>query len=122
MQLKCKRWFAFVIAVFLCLPVFSQQEKAATISGTIKDARTKSPINEAVITLSSTAFTGQKFALTDSTGSYRINNLPPGSYSITFEMEGYHKFVRENIALQEGMSVGVDFEMIRERNRIRKGS
>ncbi|GEO10343.1 hypothetical protein SAE01_28390 [Segetibacter aerophilus] len=87
----------------------------AIISGIVKDARSKTPLNEAVVTLSSSAFQGQKFALTDSTGMYSVRNLPAGNYKIAFEMEGYEKFTQENIALQPGMSLGVSFEMVKAR-------
>lgn len=113
--MNLKRPLAAVFAVFFFLSAFSQEKKPAVISGVIKDARTKSPLNEAVITLSSSAFQGQKFALTDSSGKYRIRNLPAGSYTISFEMEGYEKFTQENVEVQEGMSLGVSFEMVKER-------
>jgi Carboxypeptidase regulatory-like domain len=86
----------------------------------VSDAHTKLPLNEAVITLSSSAYQGQKFALTDSTGMYRVGNLPAGTYTISFEMEGYEKFVHDNIVLQEGMSLGVSFQMIKERKGRKK--
>src|SRR5690349_1824072 len=111
MYMTLKKWLTKVIIICLALTAFSFRQNSATITGTIKDARSKSPIIEAVITLSSTAFKGQKFAVTDSSGLYRIANLPAGNYTISFEMEGYQKVVRENVALQEGMSVGVDYEM-----------
>lgn len=85
------------------------------ISGVVKDAKTKQPITDAVITLSSNAFKGQKFAVTNTEGMYRIDKLPPGNYSISFEMEGYQKFVRDSLKLKEGMSVGVDYAMVKQR-------
>lgn len=103
------------LAALLAITAFAQGKKEAVISGTVKDARTKIPLTEAVITLSSDAFEGQKFALTDSTGKYRINNLPPGKYTIAFEMEGYQKFVQDSITIKEGMSLGASFEMVKER-------
>lgn len=103
------------LAICIIFSAFTQDKKPAVITGTIKDAHTKLPLNEAVITLSSTAFQGQKFALTDSTGTYRIGNLPAGNYTISFEMEGYEKFTQENIAVQAGSSLGVSFEMVKER-------
>jgi hypothetical protein len=106
---------ALVLPVLLFVSAFSQEKKAGIISGTIKDARTKLPLNEAVVTVSSTAFQGQKFALTDSSGRYRISNLPAGFYTISFEMEGYEKFTQDSISLQQGMSLGVSFQMARER-------
>ncbi len=104
-----------VLFLSILFVAFGQEKKPAIISGIVKDARSKLPLNEAVITLSSTALEGQKFALTDSTGMYRISNLPAGTYTISFEMEGYEKFTQEDIKLQEGMSLGVSFQMARER-------
>jgi len=120
MYMILRKWLVIVITICLVFPAFSSAQNSGAITGTIKDAHSKSPIIEAVITVSSTAFKGQKFAVTDSVGAYHITNLPPGNYTISFEMEGYEKFVRENVPLQEGMSVGVDHEMVKERKRNRK--
>jgi hypothetical protein len=115
MHMKIITTVQLIVAIFLLFPAVAQEKKMAIISGSVKDARSKSPLNEAVVTLSSDAFKGQKFALTDSTGMYRISNLPAGSYTIAFEMEGYERFVQENIVLQQGMSMGVSFQMVKER-------
>lgn len=109
-----KKLLLFFVAAFLFFNLFSQEGKRGNITGIIKDAQTKSPLKEAVITLSSSAFEGQKFAVTDTLGKYKINNLPAGNYSVSFEMEGYQKFVRSSIDLKEGMSVAVNYEMMKE--------
>jgi len=109
-----------VFLPFIAFSAFSQEKKPAIISGSVKDARTKSPLLEAVVTLKSDSFEGEKYALTDSTGMYRVNNLPAGTYSITFEMEGYEKFTRDGIVVSPGMSLGVSFEMIKEQKRMKK--
>ena len=109
-----------VFISFIAFSAFSQEKKPAIISGSVKDARTKSPLLEAVVTLKSDSFEGEKYALTDSTGMYRVNNLPAGTYSITFEMEGYEKFTRDGIVVSPGMSLGVSFEMIKEQKRMKK--
>lgn len=90
------------------------------ISGTVKDSRSKAPLSEAIVTLTSTMLKVQKMALTDSTGMYHISNLPAGIYSISFEMEGYHKFMQDSVVLQDGMSLGVSFQMAKERTPKRR--
>ncbi len=109
-----------IAAALFFVTVWAQDKKPAAISGTIKDAKTKRPLIEAVITVSSNAFTGQKFAVTDSSGLYKISNLPEGNYTIAFEMEGYEKFTKQNIALKEGMSLGVNYQMMKEGKRKNK--
>ena len=113
--MRLTKLLPFFVAIIFVTSGFTQDKKPAVISGVVKDARSKGPLNEAVITLSSTAFQGQKFALTDSSGMYRVSNLPAGKYTVSFEMEGYEKFVQEDIALHEGASLGISFEMIKER-------
>lgn len=115
-----KKLLLFFVTVFLLSDAFSQKGKGGIISGQINDAQTKLPLIEAVITLSSNAFEGQKFVVTDNTGRYKINNLPAGSYSISFEMEGYQKYVQNRIILKEGTSVAVSYEMVKEKKRGRK--
>ena len=99
---------------------FSQSGKPAVISGTVKDAHTKLPLIEAVVTLKSNVFEGAKLAVTDSSGMYKIEDLPAGTYSVSFEMEGYEKFTKDGIVVSPGMSLGVSFEMIKERKIIKK--
>jgi hypothetical protein len=109
-----------ITTVLLSLQVFSQAKKPSVISGTVKDARTKSPLIEAVVTLKSDSFEGEKYAVTDSAGFYQINNLPVGTYTVTFEMEGYEKFTKDGVVISPGTSLGVSFEMIKEQKRIKK--
>ena len=112
-----KKLLLFFVTVFLLSDAFSQKGKGGIISGQINDAKTKLPLIEAVITLSSNAFEGQKFVVTDTAGRYKINNLPPGNYSIRFEMEGYQKYIQDSIVLKEGTSVAVSYEMVKEKKR-----
>lgn len=112
--MKRKFFLLFLATVFLIFSVPGQQSREGIITGVIKDAKTRSPITEAVITLSSNVFKGQKFAVTDSSGMYKINNLPPGNYTIIFEMEGYQKFVRDSVTLKDGMSIGINYYMVKE--------
>ena len=115
-----KKYLLLLPLIILISFAHAQEKKLAIISGVLKDARSKLPLNEAIITLSSSSFKGQKIALTDSSGKYRINNLPAGTYTISFEMEGYEKFTHENLLVREGMSLGVSFEMAKERKNVKK--
>lgn len=109
-----RKAFFLVFSFAVAFKSFSQS-KTGIFSGTVKASATQKPLFEAVITLSSPALEGKKFAVTDSTGFYRINNLPKGTYSISIEMEGYDTINYDNIFLPEGMSQGVSVEMRRSR-------
>ena len=110
--------FSFLVTAFLCLTVLGfTQEKKGIFSGSVKASATRLPLYEAVITLSSPVLEGKKYAVTDSTGNYKIMNLPKGTYSIMIEMEGYDTINYDNIFLPEGMSQGVSVEMRRVRKK-----
>ena len=113
--------FLVIVTVFLYIVTSGQTNKQGILSGRIKDAQTKSPLTEAVITLRSTSFTGQKFALTDSSGAYKVTNLPAGNYTVVFEMEGYEKYVQDSLILKDGMTVDLNYEMVKGKKKNRKG-
>jgi len=113
--MRYKKLLLFALAALLFVIVQSQQTGQGVITGIVKDARTKLPITDAVVTVSSTVFKGQRFAVTDTTGIYRINNLPEGKYTVSCEMEGYEKFVRDSLSLKDGTSLGIDYEMVKEK-------
>ncbi len=115
--MRIKNIVLLIAAVLLEIAAFSHQKNTATITGTVIDARTRMPIPEAVVTLKSTSIKGEKYTLTDSTGSYRVNNLPPGVYYISFEMEGYQKFSKDSIVVSPGMMLAVSYELMKERRK-----
>ncbi len=107
-----------LLAAVVCLAAFGfAQEKKGMFSGSVKASATKLPLYEAVITLSSPVLEGKKYAVTDSTGNYKISNLPKGTYSIMIEMEGFDTINYDNIFLPEGMSQGVSVEMRRVKKK-----
>jgi hypothetical protein len=122
MHMRLKRIFSLIVAFSLVFVTYAQDRKPGTIGGVVKDAASKVPLVEAVVTVSSDAFTGQKFVVTDTTGTYQIINLPPGNYLISAEMEGYKKTVQQNVALKEGMTMGISFEMTKGAARTPKAN
>jgi len=49
--------------------------------------------------------------VTDETGLYRLNELPPGSYVLTAELAGFATTRRENILVRAGQTFTVDIQM-----------
>src|SRR5262245_50862515 len=58
-----------------------------TIMGTVIDNLTKRPTTDVVVEIAGA--NGEQVVVTDSSGSYRIPNLSPGSYSIRVTADGY---------------------------------
>lgn len=104
--------FLLFIAVLLLSSTFAQKT-ATMIRGSVYGGARKVPLQEAVITLTSPNGAGSRIVLTDSTGNYVINNLQPGTYNLTFEMEGYKTLGKTNVVVSEGTVVGINIEMMR---------
>ncbi len=100
----------FLLAlVVLLIPatVFAQ----ATLTGTVHD--TSGAILPGVTVEASSPALIEKVrtAVTDGTGQYRIIDLVPGTYSLTFTLTGFNTVKRENIALSGSQVVTIPAEM-----------
>ena len=49
------------------------------------------------VTATSPSLQGEQVVVTDSTGLYRVPQLPPGTYTLRFEKESYRPFARAGI-------------------------
>ncbi|MGQ0503883.1 MAG: TonB-dependent receptor domain-containing protein [Myxococcaceae bacterium] len=81
------------------------------ITGTVTDASTNAPVPDVVVTATSPKLQGEQIVVTDSTGLYRIPQLPPGPYTLRFERESYHPYQRGNVELRldQTLRVNVNF-------------
>jgi len=50
-------------------------------------------------------------AVADSQGVYKIVNLPPGTYTVTFTLPGFSTVKRQDIALTSNFTAAVDAEL-----------
>ena len=81
----------------LLLPsvVFAQ----ATIAGVVRDA-SAAVLPGVTVEASSTALIEKaRTAVTDGTGQYRVTDLPPGTYVLTFSLQGFTTVKREGVAV-----------------------
>jgi outer membrane receptor protein involved in Fe transport len=80
-----KRLFALFVAVFLlALPAFAQI--TATLTGTATSDN--APLPGATVTISSPAMQGTRTDVTGPNGDYNFSALPPGTYTVVFELSG----------------------------------
>lgn len=86
------------------------QELTGSVRGTVLDSE-RNPLPGITVTASSPAMMGTKSYVTTETGSYRFPALPPGHYTLTFEMPGFKTMKRENIIVRVGMFVEIDITM-----------
>jgi len=83
------------------------QVERATITGVITD-KTGADVVDATIVVTDEA-TNQKSTLrSDSAGAYTVNNLTPGSYSITVSKEGFSQHINRHYVVQVGQTARLD--------------
>ena len=63
------------------------------------------------VTATGSALIAPVAAVTDSAGYYRLNNLPPGTYTLTAELAGFATIKREGVVMRAGSTFAVDLTM-----------
>src|SRR4051812_20091177 len=84
---------------------------AQSVAGIVRDASGGVLPGVSVEAASPVLIEKARTAVTDSTGQYRITDLPPGIYSITFTLASFATVKRENLELSGAAVVPVNAEM-----------
>src|SRR4029453_1676884 len=85
------------LLVWLCL-VPRLAIAQASITGTVKDT-SGAVLPGVTVEAVGPALLAPRVVETDTSGIYRIINLPPGTYTVNFTLAGFNKVVREGIEL-----------------------
>jgi outer membrane receptor protein involved in Fe transport len=101
-----------LLVLALCATgMFAQTSTTGGIAGVVKDS-SGAAVPNAKITLNSPNLMRSQTAVTGQDGSYKILNLPPGSYSLTVDAgQGFAKFERNNIVVNLGRSNTADIQL-----------
>lgn len=93
-------WVALIgLLGFLHGPVdqaLAQVQATGMIQGTVRDAD-GAPLPGVQVLATSPALIGEQMAYTGQDGSYRIPLLPPGIYTLTFQLRGFTTVRREDV-------------------------
>ena len=90
-------WVRFVVFVLAFAPALAHAQ--ATITGLVKDS-SGAVLPGVVVEAASPALIEKvRSAVTDGSGQYRIVDLRPGVYSVTFTLTGFNTVKREGIEL-----------------------
>jgi hypothetical protein len=85
---------------------------AGVLTGTVTDASEKKPAADVVVTAVSPALQGEQVVVTDSSGFYRIPDLPSGEYEVRFEKDGYRPYTRTGIALRTETTLRLNADLL----------
>jgi hypothetical protein len=100
---------AFAVVVLCATSSFAQQQ-TGTILGRVTDS-SGSVLPGVTVTIAGPALLAPRVIVASETGTYRAPELPIGTYSVTFELTGFNKVVREEVRLTIGFTAQVNAEL-----------
>ena len=98
------------LAACFCLLTFGLAS-AQTLAGTVRDASGAVLPGVTVEASSPALIERTRTAVADGSGNYQITSLPPGTYTITFSVEGFTTVVREGVELTGGGVTTINAEL-----------
>jgi hypothetical protein len=100
---------ASVLAVLM--PWTAAAQSGASVSGVVKDASGAVLPGVTVEAASPVLIEKVRTAVTDGTGQYRITELLPGTYTVTFTLTGFNTVKREGIELNGSFAATVNVDL-----------
>src|SRR5438128_8136319 len=100
---------AFAVLTAVIVPSFAIGQ--ASITGLVKDSSGAVLPGVTVEAASPVLIEKVRSAVTDSGGQYRIEDLRPGAYSVTFSLTGFSTIKREGIELTGSFAATVNADM-----------
>jgi hypothetical protein len=98
----------FSVLILVPAAAFAQQ---ASIAGAVKDASGAAMPGVTVEASSPALIEKIRTTVTDERGLYRIVSLPPGTYTVTFALQGFNQVKRDGIELSGSFVAQIDADM-----------
>ena len=103
---KLRRFvFAAFFVLLISIPALAQD---GIITGKVTDA-SGAVLPGVTIVVTGTQVMGQRTTITDETGNYRFTLLPPGVFSVKYDLPGFKTLVREGIQMSAGFTATIFF-------------
>src|SRR5262245_43989914 len=91
---------ALSLAVLVLLFLPSTARAQATLAGVVRDNTGGILPGVTVEAASSALIEKTRVAITDGSGQYRLTELPPGTYTVTFTLSGFSVSKREDVEVR----------------------
>jgi hypothetical protein len=82
----------------------------AAIDGVVTDA-SQAALPGVTVTATSPALQGERTAVSNAEGGYRLPQLPPGTYRLSYEIPGFATIVRDGLRIGLGFTATIDVQM-----------
>jgi hypothetical protein len=90
--------------------LLNAQAVNGTLLGTVTDS-TGATVANAKVTVTETATSALHQSATNESGNYTFPDLPPGTYSVSVEANGFKRATQQNIGLASNSSIRVDLTL-----------
>jgi hypothetical protein len=100
-----------LLCCVLVVPTLGYAQAQASIAGSVRDTSGAVLPGVTVEASSPELIEKVRSAITDATGQYRIENLRPGTYTVTFALAGFSTVRREGIELAGTATFNVNAEL-----------
>src|SRR5690242_1507272 len=101
--------FAVLALALLALPSIAHAQ--STLTGVVKDASGAVLPGVTVEAASPVLIEKTRSVVTDGTGGYRLTDLRPGTYTLTFSLEGFSSIKRECVELLSSFTLTVNIDL-----------
>jgi iron complex outermembrane receptor protein len=86
------------------------QAPPGKVAGTVRDA-SGTPIGAAAVTITSQETNASRVVRTSATGAFEANDLAPGLYTVTADVQGFRKVVHRDLRVDSGGTATADFAL-----------
>jgi len=106
------RWKQALCAVALVIftATFATAQTTGQIIGTVADPQ-GAVLPGVTVTATSPQLQGERTAVTDSTGTFRIPSLPPGVYTVKVTLSGFQDLTQENVTVSLDKTANLGLKM-----------
>src|SRR5687767_7057160 len=102
-----RAWYVFVLTILMSSTAYAQ----SIITGTVRDVSGAAMPGVTVEAASPVLIEKVKSVITDGNGSYRITDLRPGIYSVSFTLTGFSTYRREALELPSDFTATLNAEL-----------
>jgi hypothetical protein len=100
-----------VLTILACVPSAAAGQSTGSIAGLVRDTSGAVMPGVSVEASSPALIERTRSAVTDTQGQYKIVDLPPGVYTVTFALTGFNTVRREGIELTASFTAPVNAEL-----------
>src|SRR5437016_9389050 len=101
----------YAVKIILAIAIFTQVnlwgQGSGNITGVVRDA-TQSAIPSVSVQITDVQTGVGTTVLTNETGAYRVNSIPPGTYRIEATLPGFSPAIRDGATVSTGQTLAVD--------------